>query len=194
MAREEETGFELIQHDPVFVGTIEDDKIYTEMREYVSTLPPGYTGNVGKIHYIDSPGHSFQAGGQTFTSGGHYDPITRDITINEINKKTADDIQYLITHEYGHNFMDNWWDAANKAGDVGPLAEARDDFLRYFKEGQEITPYASAWAKDGKFSETVAEIAKIYAYRDEEWLMNFAKEQGSTEMVSAVIRAIKALK
>ena len=170
------------------VGGI-DDATLINLANGAAKLPPEMLNRVAMVVLRAEEGENFVAGGQTFKTGGNWVVANAEVDIYDANSKDANDFANMLGHEAGHAVNDEWWDRANSEEaaafdehpewfdhsgnpkneyraqykDACPLRMAQAKFLTAWRAGQDgITPYSEAWAKDGKWCETVAEMAKSY--------------------------------
>jgi hypothetical protein len=169
-------------------------------------------------------GRDFMAGGQNFKEGGNWNGNTGIINIYDANGLSLQTADYIVSHEVGHNVFNLWFDKANaeeasiytgkpewfdSGGNIRPehkeeyekscpLAMQRNKFIDAWKSGEDgITPYSEAWAKSGQWSETVAEMFRIYntstyAYPAMELRITCGRKAES--LADAFLAAVKIMK
>jgi hypothetical protein len=141
--------------------------------------------DVKSIELRTEIGYNFTAGGNNFQSGANYNNGNIKLFDSELYISNVNVSQYL-DHEVGHAIADKWWrDANHEEGEAYdlhpewfekhtgmllpeyannlPLTTAQDKFLGAWKAGEDgISDYSKAWAKEGKWSETIAEMTNLY--------------------------------
>jgi hypothetical protein len=157
-------------------------------------MPDWATRDIKAIELHTEEGRKFTAGGEEFVTGASYNNASAKIRVFNANSTMQMDRENsLLYHEVGHNLEHRWRDIGNEEistahrehpdwfrddGDVHrqhraaykktyPIGSTYDRFTRawLFDKEDGITPYSKAWAKEGNFGETFAEMAKIY-FRD----------------------------
>jgi len=170
---------------------------------------------------VEGEGDSFTAGGKTFKTGAEYNEVTGQITVYGANRYTnSAQIKDTLAHEVGHSLEDKWFSEAHEQwektaskhpkwfddfGDpkpefktqfakASPLAVTRTRFFDAWDAGEDgITQYSKAWAKDGNWSETFAEMTSVYLVGGKSEVMKLARRNGAAKLGSAFVDAMENL-
>ena len=172
------------------------------------------TRNVGSIEVKVGSGDKFTAGGQEFSRGGDWSSTSGNIRLyNNEYYKLEDTVNDILDHEVGHAVYDMWWKDAIKEetdlyhsnpewfemegypkpeyADKFPLSRARNKFLYSWSTGEDgITDYSKAWAKSGKWSETVAEMNKLYLKHGRDTFRSICTDSGAGTLVDAYLAMV----
>ena len=197
------------------VGKVDKEVIDKLMAKY-KEIPEWAREGVQEVVFHEKPGFGFEAGGVEFRAGASWDVSNGRINVYNA-KNYADSGNDPFGHEVGHNMFDRWWNQAreqenrvynstdtmhmfmlngypkpefvNEVARLMPLATARDNFTAAWRAGQDgITHYSMAWAKEGHWSETAAEMAKVYFRGGENALRSVAKGTGASDLAESFLQ------
>lgn len=170
-----------------FTGPRLSDAAKAGVIEQYESIPGWARSVVNEIEMVNRPGDVFEAGGQQFRAGAEWHQSTGKIRIYDVERHGAS--KDLLAHEVGHGLQHRWVDEgheqeidaiskhpewfdrsgyaklefAEQHTKEYPLAASRDLFGKAWAAGEDgITSYSKAWAKSGNFSETIAEMTKLY--------------------------------
>lgn len=202
------------------VGNVSQSAV-AHVAEWVSALPEWAKKGVAEVRLYEERGAEFKVGEHTYNTGGEWDRRTSTISIYSANLYMTYDVGTILSHEVGHSICDrwvkvgheqlirayhehaNWFDVRQlrvKPECEGmyrlryPLAASWEDFKYAWDNGQDgITPYSKAWAKSGKYSETIAEMASIYFTEGRKALVEHSVQHGAEGLAQAFLDAAGAM-
>lgn len=197
------------------------DRTKAIIAETYGQFPKWARERVNRIVLKEEAGHTFEAGEQQFQSGATWHQASGTLTMHNANLYgvvVRSSTRQTLGHEIGHNLHADWWNGANAQADavfkkhpdwidmagnlkpgleekfakLAPLHIAQRRFLAAWEAGEDgVNDYTKAWAKDGRFSETAAEMFGIYLSQGRAQLMKRAREVGAEELAYAVEDAAK---
>lgn len=209
-------------------GDVEPAKVDKLIHDF-EELPSWATRDIAVVEVYERDGERFTAGGEEFQTGMDYDHTLGRIRIFQANEELSEVFTNEgIYHEVGHNLDKRWKDTALEEqrqsfrehrdwyGDrmvfkeehrqdmekAYPLFSARRRFLQAWKAGEDgITSYSSAWAREDRSGETIAEFARYYfggysrggAAVSRRNVMTIGDEKGAPNLARAFADAMEGL-
>jgi len=193
------------------VGHLISPGTFRSVVKRFNSYPGWMQSGVKTIELRYEHGKDFMAGGTNFTEGASN--TNGHIVLNDSEYyKSDEEVAYLLDHEVGHEVGIKWWADANREEEdayynhpewfeVGvirpeyfdnfPLAIARNRFLNSWSAGEDgISDYSKAWAKGGRWSETLAEMNRYYMQVGRNSFRDICSSEGAGTLADAYLAMV----
>lgn len=172
----------------------------TSFRNVIKRLhdyPDGVLSTLEEVHVHAEPGPIMDVGGVPSRIAGFYNGGDYIQMYDCELYKESEGINYVLDHEMGHSVYADWYNKANMDYrgvnkhpdfDYSPYESTWKAFQDAWKSGEDgISDYSKVWAKEGKDTETFAELFRVYMNKGRSGLLSTCRKSDSLNLGRAFL-------